>query len=238
MNNRIENIDPSERKRFDEMAASWWDPEGESRPLHELNPVRLRFIREHAELKGVRVVDIGCGGGILSEALAREGARVTGIDVASRALAVARLHLFDSGLEVEYLESTAEAYAEASPASCQVVTCMELLEHVPEPLSVIRACADLLQPGGHFFLSTLNRTPAAFALAIVGAEHLIGLIPRGTHRYDRFIRPAELAAWLRLAGLEVLAFRGMHYNPLAHTARLGGNLQINYLAYARKPRAA
>lgn len=238
MINSSSNVDPAEREHFNALAASWWDPEGESRPLHELNPARMRFIRERADLKDRRITDIGCGGGILSEALAREGARVTGIDIASQALTVARLHLVESGLEVNYLESTAEAYAEAHPGSCQIVTCMELLEHVPDPPSVIQACADMLEPGGHCFFSTLNRTPAAFALAIVGAEHIMRLIPRGTHRYDRFIRPSELSSWLRAAGLEPKEFRGLHYNPLSHTAKLGGALSVNYLAYASKPQVA
>lgn len=229
------NLDPAEQRRFDALAASWWDPEGESRPLHELNPARLRFITEHVDLDGRRVVDIGCGGGILSEALAAQGAEVIGIDIAAQALAVARLHLHESELQVDYRAATAEQHAAANPASCEIVTCMELLEHVPEPVSVLRACADLLKPGGSCFLSTLNRTPASFAMAIVGAEHIMGLIPKGTHRYDRFIRPSELAAWLRASGLELQAMRGLHYNPFTRTARLGGRLDVNYLAYATKP---
>ena len=238
MINPSSNVDPTEQERFNALATSWWDPEGESRPLHELNPARMRFIRECVELKDRRIIDIGCGGGILSEALAREGARVTGIDIASQALAVARLHLVESGLEVNYLESTAEAYAEAHATSCQIVTCMELLEHVPDPPSVIQACADMLEPGGHCFFSTLNRTPTAFALAIVGAEHVMRLIPRGTHRYDRFIRPSELSAWLRAVGLEPQEFRGLHYNPVTRTAKLGGALNVNYLACATKAQVA
>ncbi len=201
MSTQTHNIDPAEQARFDELAASWWDPEGESRPLHELNPARLRFITERVDLHDATVVDIGCGGGILSEALAAQGAKVTGIDIAKRALAVARLHLEESGVTVTYTESTAEDFAAAQPQSCEVVCCMELLEHVPDPASVIQSCAELLKEDGHCFLSTLNRTPAAFAMAIVGAEHVMGLIPKGTHRFDRFIRPSELSAWLRQAGL-------------------------------------
>ena len=234
MNTQAPNIDPAEKSRFDELAASWWDPEGESRPLHELNPARLRFISERVDLHDATVVDIGCGGGILSEALAAKGANVTGIDIANRALAVARLHLEESGVTVAYKESTAEDFAMAHPQSREVVTCMELLEHVPDPESVVRACADLLKEGGHCFLSTLNRTPAAFAMAIVAAEHVMGLIPKGTHRFDRFIRPSEMSAWLRNAGLEVLEISGLHYNPLTRTARVGGNVRINYLVHAVK----
>lgn len=226
------NFDPSEQRKFDQLAASWWDPQGESRPLHELNPARLRFIGERAALAGATVVDVGCGGGILAESLAGEGARVTGLDIAAKALAVARLHLLESGREVDYQEATAESWAEQHPGAADVVTCMELLEHVPDPGSVVLACARMLKPGGQLFMSTLNRTPAAFALAIVGAEHVARLVPRGTHRYDRFIRPSELAAWLRAAGLEVRDIRGLHYNPLAGTARVGGHTLVNYLVHA------
>ena len=234
MNTPSMNIDPAEKARFDELAASWWDPEGESRPLHELNPVRMRFIMERSKLKDARVVDIGCGGGILTEALATQGAIATGIDIATRALDVARLHLEESGVEAVYQESTAEDYSSSQAGSCDIVTCMELLEHVPDPASVILSCARLLKVGGHCFLSTLNRTPAAFAMAIVGAEHVMRLIPRGTHRYDRFIRPSEMSSWLRMAGLEVREICGLHYNPLTATARLGGGVQVNYLVHAVK----
>jgi 2-polyprenyl-6-hydroxyphenyl methylase/3-demethylubiquinone-9 3-methyltransferase len=228
------NIDPTEREKFDRLASGWWDPQGESRPLHELNPARVRFIEERVDLGGREVIDVGCGGGILSESLAARGARVTGIDVASKALSVARLHLVESGLQVDYRESSAEAFAEHHAARFEVLTCMELLEHVPEPSSVIAACASLLRPGGEAFFSTLNRTPVAFALAIVGAEHLARLLPRGTHQYARFIRPSELLAWLRAAGLQPFEVRGLQYNPLTRTARLGGSVAVNYLVHARK----
>jgi len=234
MSGNSPNYDPAEREKFDQLAAGWWDPKGESRPLHELNPARVRFIRERCVLKGATVVDVGCGGGILSESLAREGASVTGIDIAPRALGVARLHLVESGLEVDYQQSTAEDFARSNAGQADVVTCLEMLEHVPDPKSVVQSCADLLKPGGQAFFSTLNRTPAAFALAIVGAEHIARLIPRGTHRYDRFIRPSELASWLRQAGMEPLEATGLHYNPLTGTTRLGGNLSVNYLLQASK----
>jgi 2-polyprenyl-6-hydroxyphenyl methylase/3-demethylubiquinone-9 3-methyltransferase len=189
-----ENVDRDEQERFDAVASGWWDPEGPFRPLHELNPARLKYVADRSALAGARVVDVGCGGGILSESLARKGAEVIGIDVAPRVLAIARLHLHESELEVDYREMTVEALAQEAPQSFDVVTCMEMLEHVPDPPSIVRAVHDLLKPGGHAFFSTLNRTPLAFLLGIVGAEHVARLLPRGTHRYDRFIRPSELGA--------------------------------------------
>jgi 2-polyprenyl-6-hydroxyphenyl methylase/3-demethylubiquinone-9 3-methyltransferase len=236
MHEQTANVDLAEREKFDRIASSWWDPEGESRPLHELNPARLRFMDERAVLQDQRVIDVGCGGGILTESLAARGARVTGIDIAAKALSVARLHLLESGLQAEYEEATAESFASQHPGEFDVLACMELLEHVPEPASVIEACARLLRPGGQAFFSTLNRTPASFALAIVGAEHVAGLIPRGTHEYARFIRPSELLHWLRAAGLRPCEVRGLHYNPLTRTARLGGHVSVNYLVHASKPR--
>ena len=230
-----QNIDAGERKKFDSVASGWWDPEGPFRPLHELNPARLKFIADRAELSGAKVVDVGCGGGILAESLARKGAEVTGIDVAPRVLATALLHLHESGLEVDYREVTVEDLASESPGSFDVVTCMEMLEHVPDPASIIHSVQRLLKPGGHGFFSTLNRTPLAFALGIVGAEHIARLLPRGTHRYDRFIRPSELSAWSRRAGLEVLDIVGLHYNPITRSVMLGGNVQVNYLLHAVKP---
>jgi 2-polyprenyl-6-hydroxyphenyl methylase/3-demethylubiquinone-9 3-methyltransferase len=232
------NYDASERDKFNRLAASWWDPEGESRPLHELNPARLRFVAERAVLDGRTALDVGCGGGLLTEALAAAGAKVTGIDIAEQALAVARLHLHESKFDVSYIESTAEQFASEARCQFDLVTCMELLEHVPDPGSVISACASLTRPGGDVFFSTLNRTPAAFALAIVGAEHIARLLPRGTHQYDRFIRPSELLAWTRAAGLEPAEVTGLHYNPLTRTARVGGHVSVNYLVHARKPALA
>ena len=229
------NIDRSEQEKFDAIASGWWDPDGPFRPLHDLNPARLKFVTDRAELDGARAIDVGCGGGILAESLADVGAKVTGIDVAPRVLATARLHLHESGHDVEYREVTVEAMAEEAAGGFDVLTCMEMLEHVPDPASVIDATARLLKPGGQAFYSTLNRTPLAFALGIVGAEHVLRLLPRGTHRYDRFIRPSELSAWLRRAGLEVRDITGLHYNPLTRSVMLGGNVAVNYLVHASKP---
>lgn len=229
------NVDATEREKFDSIASGWWDPQGPFRPLHDLNPARLKFVDDRAGLEHAEVLDVGCGGGILSESLAGKGANVTGIDIAPRVLATARLHLHESGLEVDYQEKTVETMAAESPGRFDVVTCMEMLEHVPEPASIVSAIADLLKPGGHTFLSTLNRTPLAFALGIVGAEHIAKLLPKGTHRYDRFIKPSELSYWLRDAGLVVRDVVGLHYNPLTHAVMLGGNVQVNYLLHAEKP---
>ena len=229
------NIDRSEQEKFDAIASGWWDPEGPFRPLHDLNPARLKFVADRSELDGARTIDVGCGGGILAESLASKGASVTGIDVAPRVLATARLHLHESGLDIDYREVTVEAMAKEAPGGFDVLTCMEMLEHVPDPASVIEATARLLKPGGQAFYSTLNRTPMAFALGIVGAEHVLRLLPRGTHRYDRFIRPSELSAWLRRAGLEVRDIVGLHYNPLTRSVMLGGNVAVNYLVHATKP---
>jgi len=228
------NIDPAEQQKFDRIAASWWDPDGESRPLHDLNPARLAYITERVGLDGAMVVDVGCGGGILSESMAGQGAIVTGIDIASKALAVARLHLHESGYEVDYQQITAESWAQKNPASAAVVTCMEMLEHVPDPESVVAACARMLDTGGHLFMSTLNRNALSFAVAIVGGEHITRIIPKGTHQYDRFIKPSELCQWLRAAGMNVEEVTGIHYNPLERTARTGGHVNVNYLIHAIK----
>jgi 2-polyprenyl-6-hydroxyphenyl methylase/3-demethylubiquinone-9 3-methyltransferase len=232
------NLDPSEKGKFEENASTWWDPDGPMKPLHDLNPARLQYVLERAEVKGSDVLDVGCGGGILAESLAAKGARVTGIDVAEKVLGVARLHLLESGLEVDYEEITVEDKALNNGAAYDVVTCMEMLEHVPDPNSVVQSIAALLKPGGHGFFSTLNRTPLAFALGIVGAEHVARICPRGTHRYDRFIRPSELSQWIRSAGMEVLDIRGIHYNPLSHSVMLGGHVKINYLLHARRSETA
>ncbi|MGD9021035.1 MAG: bifunctional 2-polyprenyl-6-hydroxyphenol methylase/3-demethylubiquinol 3-O-methyltransferase UbiG [Lysobacterales bacterium] len=235
MSENKRNIDPSEQQKFDSIAATWWDPDGESKALHDLNPARLAYITERADLGGARAVDVGCGGGILSEAMAQQGAEVTGIDVAEKALAVARLHLHESGCTVDYRQTTAEDWAEEQPGAAGVVTCMEMLEHVPDPASVIEACARMLAPGGHLFMSTLNRNPLSFAVAIVGGEHVARILPKGTHQYERFIRPSELCAWLRDAGLQPADISGIHYNPLERTARVGGHVYVNYLVHATKP---
>lgn len=230
-----QNIDKTEQEKFDAVASGWWDPEGPFRPLHELNPARLKFIADRARLDGARIVDVGCGGGILAESLARKGGQVTGIDVAPKVLATARLHLHESGLEIDYRQVTVEELAREATGAFDVVTCMEMLEHVPDPPSIVQSVHDLLKPGGQAFFSTLNRTPLAFLLGIVGAEHIARLLPRGTHRYDRFIRPSELGSWVRGAGLQLRDVTGLHYNPLTRSVMLGGNVQVNYLAYASKP---
>lgn len=229
------NVNPAETAKFDRLASRWWDPDGESRPLHDLNPVRLGYVAGRVTLKGARALDVGCGGGLLSEAMARSGADVTAIDLAPGVLDVARLHLHESGLVVDYREIAVEALAGQMPGAFDVVTCMEMLEHVPDPASVIRACATLLKPGGTLFLSTLNRTPLAFGAAIVGAEHVLRLLPRGTHHYAQFIKPSEVASALRAAGLVLDGLSGIAYNPLTRRAWLTESVAVNYLACATKP---
>jgi 2-polyprenyl-6-hydroxyphenyl methylase/3-demethylubiquinone-9 3-methyltransferase len=229
------NVDAAELAKFGSMAARWWDPDGEARPLHDINPARLGYIAARLPLAGARVLDLGCGGGLLTEALAAAGAKATGVDLGEDVIDVARLHLLESRLQVDYQVSSAEDLAERMPGAFDAIACMEMLEHVPDPAAVLAACARLLAPGGQLFLSTLNRTPQAFAVAIVGAEYLARLLPRGTHSYARFIRPAELAQWLRAAGLELLDVSGLRYNPVTRRASVGGRPAVNYLACARKP---
>jgi 2-polyprenyl-6-hydroxyphenyl methylase/3-demethylubiquinone-9 3-methyltransferase len=228
------NVSAAETAKFDRLAARWWDVNGESRPLHDLNPARLNYIAERVALKGTRALDVGCGGGILSESMARAGASVTGIDLAPRVLEVARLHLHESKLEVDYREISVETLAAEMPAAFDAVVCMEMLEHVPDPGSVIQSCAALLKPGGRLFLSTLNRTPLAFGAAIAGAEYALNLLPRGTHHYAQFIRPSELASALRAANLELEDLSGLAYNPFTRRAKIAQSTQVNYLACARK----
>lgn len=229
------NADPAELAKFGALAARWWDPHGEFKPLHDINPLRLRWIDTLAPLAGRRVIDVGCGGGILAEAMARLGARVTGIDLSEKPLAVARLHRHESQLDVDYQLISAEQMAVHEPAAFDRVTCMEMLEHVPDPASVVSACAALAKPGGEVFFSTLNRNPKSFAFAIVGAEYLLNLLPRGTHEYLKFIRPAELAEMARAAGLIPRQFRGMTYNPFRKRYSLGADVSVNYLLHCSKP---
>ena len=229
------NASQAELDKFGALARRWWDPQGPQRPLHELNPARLGYVRDRTRLADAAVLDVGCGGGLLSEALAREGARVVALDLAPELIDVARLHLLESGLAVDYRLQSVEALAAEAPAAFDAITCMEMLEHVPDPGSVLAACARLLKPGGRLFLSTLNRTPMAFAVAIVGAEYLARLLPAGTHDYRQFIRPSELAAWLREAGLQLEDVSGLAYDPVRRRARVGGGTAVNYLACAVKP---
>jgi 2-polyprenyl-6-hydroxyphenyl methylase / 3-demethylubiquinone-9 3-methyltransferase len=230
------NADPQELAKFGELAHVWWDPDGDFRPLHRINPLRLDWIDGLCGLAAKHVVDVGCGGGILAEAMARRGAQVLGIDLSTKPLRVAMLHALETGSSgVEYREVAAEALAIEQPGAFDALTCMEMLEHVPEPASIVRACSQLVRPGGWTFFSTIHRNPKAFAFAIVGAEYLLRLLPRGTHEYARFIRPSELAAWCRLAGLEVESTRGLEYNPLTQRYRLSDDTSVNYLLAARKP---
>jgi len=230
-----DNVDAAELAKFDALASRWWDPDGEFRPLHQINPLRLDWIRQHVRLAGARVLDIGCGGGILAESMAHADARVTAIDMAEGPLAVARLHQLESGAEVDYRKSTAEALAAAEPASFDVVTCLEMLEHVPDPAAVIASCKQLVKPGGHVIFSTINRNPKSFLFAVVGAEYILRLLPKGTHEYEKFIRPSELEAWARTAGLELRDSIGMQYNPFTRVYSLGDNVDVNYLMYFQRP---
>lgn len=229
------NVDSQEIQKFEALAHRWWDPEGDFKPLHDINSVRVRYIEDKTPLNGVPVVDIGCGGGILTESLALAGAHVTGIDMAESPLAVARLHALESGAQIDYVATTAEALASERPEAFQMVTCLEMLEHVPDFASTVQACADLASRDGHLVFSTINRNPKAYALMVVGAEYVLGLLPRGTHDYAKFIKPAELAGAARKAGLEVVEITGMRYNPFTRGCSLSRDVDVNYLLYARKP---
>ncbi|MES2089462.1 MAG: bifunctional 2-polyprenyl-6-hydroxyphenol methylase/3-demethylubiquinol 3-O-methyltransferase UbiG [Pseudomonadota bacterium] len=232
------NADPQELAKFSELAHRWWDTESEFRPLHQINPLRLDWIDQQAALKGKRVVDVGCGGGILAESMARRGAHVLGIDLADRPLKVAQLHAMEAGVaNLEYRSIAAEALAAEQPGQFDVVTCMEMLEHVPDPSSVVRACAQMAKPGGWIFFSTLNRNPKSYLFAIIGAEYLLKLLPKGTHEFGRFIKPAELTRWTREASLNALQMKGLEYNPITRRYWLSGDTSVNYMVACRKPDA-
>jgi len=231
------NVDHGEISKFEELASRWWDPHSEFKPLHDINPLRLDYIDQRAAIQGKKVLDVGCGGGILAESMALRGAEVTGIDMGEAPLEVAKLHKLESGAELEYRQITAEALAAEVPGQFDVVTCMEMLEHVPDPGSVIAACASLVKPGGQLFFSTINRNPKAYLFAIVGAEYLLRMLPKGTHDFAKFIRPSELEQWTRSAGLELHELTGMVYNPFSQRYSLGRDLDVNYLAYCTRPAA-
>ncbi len=229
-----QNVDAEEIAKFEKLSSRWWDPTSEFKPLHDINPLRLAFIDQRARLKGLQVLDVGCGGGILTESMAGLGAHVTGIDMGDAPLTVARLHLKESGRSVEYKKISAEALAVEQPATFDVVTCLEVLEHVPDPASTVAACARLVKPGGQVFLSTINRNPKAWLMAIVGAEYILRLLPRGTHDYMKFIKPSELDRMCRNARLHVLEYTGMHYNPLGGSYSLGPGVDVNYLVHCER----
>ncbi|MGI9236608.1 MAG: bifunctional 2-polyprenyl-6-hydroxyphenol methylase/3-demethylubiquinol 3-O-methyltransferase UbiG [Woeseiaceae bacterium] len=235
MTSTTRNVDPAELAKFDSLASRWWDVDGDFKPLHEINPLRLNWIRQHVNLDGSRALDIGCGGGILAESMAAANAAVTGIDMAEGPLSVARLHQLESGAKVDYQRTTAEELAATEQGNYDVVTCLEMLEHVPDPSQVIQSCAELVRPGGHVFFSTINRNPKSFLFAIIGAEYVLKLLPSGTHEYAKFIRPSELEAWARHAGLTLVESIGMQYNPLTKVYSLAPDLDVNYLMYFRRP---
>jgi 2-polyprenyl-6-hydroxyphenyl methylase/3-demethylubiquinone-9 3-methyltransferase len=228
------NVDQQELDKFSELAHKWWDPNSEFKPLHDINPLRLDYVDQHAGLAGKTVLDVGCGGGILAESMARRGAQVTGIDLGDKALKVARLHLLESGAQVDYRLVAVEDMAREQPGHYDIVTCMEMLEHVPEPASAVRACAELVKPGGQVFFSTLNRNVKSYLFAIVGAEYLLKLLPQGTHDYDKFLKPSELSGYCRSAGLSVEGITGMSYNPFSKAYSLGDDTSVNYLIRCRR----
>jgi 2-polyprenyl-6-hydroxyphenyl methylase/3-demethylubiquinone-9 3-methyltransferase len=229
------NADPLELQKFSELAHRWWDPTSEFRPLHEINPLRLEWINARAPLAGKAIVDVGCGGGILAESMARKGGKVTGIDLSEKALKVADLHSLESGVQVRYELIAAEDLAAREPARYDIVTCMEMLEHVPDPAAIVRACATLVKPGGHVFFSTINRNPKAYLFAVIGAEYLLRMLPKGTHDYEKFITPAELAHFIRQAGMDIGSLKGMTYNPLTKMYSLNQDTSVNYLVACTRP---
>lgn len=231
----IKNVDAAEIAKFEALARRWWDLEGEFRPLHDINPLRLNYIEKRAALVGQKLLDVGCGGGILSEGMSHRGAIVTGIDMGEAPLQVARLHAMESELEIDYIKITVEEYAEAHAGEFDVVTCLEMLEHVPSPESVILSCRKLLKPGGNLFLSTINRNPKAYLSAIIGAEYVLKILPKGTHDFAKLIRPSELARWIRQSGFELVDITGMAFNPLTNRYRLTSNSDVNYLVHAALP---
>lgn len=232
----MSNVDQSEIDKFSALAHRWWDPTSEFKPLHAINPLRLGWIESITNLAGKKVLDVGCGGGILAESLSKAGATVCGIDLSSKALKVAELHQLESGTTVHYRSISAEDLAKQEPEQYDVVTCMEMLEHVPDPNSVVQACANLCKPGGNIFFSTLNRNPKSYLFAIVGAEYILKLLPKGTHEYDKFIKPSELALFTRQANLELIEIKGMTYNPITQAYRLGSDTDVNYMIATRKSR--
>jgi 2-polyprenyl-6-hydroxyphenyl methylase/3-demethylubiquinone-9 3-methyltransferase len=235
MNQHYHNVDQDELDKFEKLAGRWWDPHSEFKPLHEINPLRLDYIDAHAPLHGKHVIDVGCGGGLLTEGMAVRGAQVTGIDMGKAPLSVARLHQHESGLEIDYRQITAEQLAEEQAGSFDTVTCMEMLEHVPEPSTTISACAKLLKDDGYLFLSTINRNPKSYLFAVIGAEYILGLLPRGTHDYSRFISPSEMESWARQSGLQLINMTGLVYNPLTREYRLNKqDVSVNYMACFRK----
>jgi len=230
-----ENFDPAEIKKFEDLASRWWDTQGEFKPLHEMNPLRLNFINNGSPLDGIDAIDIGCGGGILSESMAACGATTTGIDMGKAPLSVARLHAIESDLDIDYQQTTAEEMAQQKPAAFDIITCMEMLEHVPDPASVINACYKLVKPGGSVYFSTINRNPKSYAFAIIGAEYLMKMLPRGTHDYAKFIKPSELDEWARAAGFVLVDLKGVSYNPFTSLFSLSRNVDVNYMVHYTRP---
>lgn len=229
------NVDPAEIRKFEALANRWWDKSGEFKALHEMNPIRLNFINTNSPLSGKKVLDVGCGGGILTESMARAGATATGIDMGKAPLSIARLHAMEEELEIEYIQTTVEAHSSEQAAGYDVLTCMEMLEHVPDPASIIKACAQLVKPGGSLYFSTINRNAKAYLLAIVGAEYLAKMLPKGTHDYSKFIRPSELDIWARQAGLELAGIEGISFNPLTNMFRSSRDVDINYMVHYQRP---